>query len=87
MYRDRDCKPQRNMTADTQKPVGYFWRGADNKVYVQGPDGINAAGNWDANTANYWQGRGFAQTADSQKSVNLSQFLRHASVNDNVLHF
>lgn len=44
---------------------GYFWRGADGKVYVQGANGINAAGNWDANTANYWSSRGFVQTPDS----------------------
>lgn len=46
-------------------PVGYFWRGADGNVYVQGENGINSAGAWDANTANYWGGKGFIQTADS----------------------
>lgn len=44
---------------------GYFWKGADGQVYVQGGGGINAAGPWDANTSNYWSSRGFVQTADS----------------------
>ena len=47
---------------------GYFWKGADGKVYVQGTNGINAAGNWDANTANYWSSRGFVQTPDSKSA-------------------
>lgn len=52
-----------------KKPTGYFWRGADGKVYVQGQNGINAAGNWDNNTANYWGGKGFVQTQDSAPNV------------------
>lgn len=47
------------------KPVGYFWKGANGNVYVQGENGINSAGKWDANTAAYWGGKGFVQTADS----------------------
>ena len=52
---------------------GYFWRGADSKVYVQGANGINSAGNWDANTANYWKSRGFTQTADSKANAPTDQ--------------
>lgn len=52
---------------------GYFWRGADGKVYVQGANGINSAGNWDANTANYWKSRGFTQTADSKANAPTDQ--------------
>lgn len=52
---------------------GYFWRGADGKVYVQGANGINSAGNWDANTANYWKSRGFTQTADSKANTPTDQ--------------
>lgn len=55
----------RPSSSEPNKPVGYFWRGADGKVYVQGQNGINAAGNWDANTQNYYKSRGFVQTADS----------------------
>ncbi len=47
------------------KPVGYFWKGANGNVYVQGENGINSAGKWDANTAAYWSNKGFKQTADS----------------------
>lgn len=47
------------------KSTGYFWKGADGKVYVQGSGGINAAGSWDGNTANYWSSRGYTQTAPS----------------------
>lgn len=53
-------------TVEPRKPVGYFWKGADGKVYVQGEKGINAAGMWDANTANYYSSRGFVRTADSK---------------------
>lgn len=49
----------------SNKPVGYFWRGADGKVYVQGENGIHSAGVWDANTANYYGSRGFVQTPAS----------------------
>lgn len=44
---------------------GYFWMGADGNVYVQGANGINSAGKWDANTAKYWSSRGFTQTPNS----------------------
>lgn len=44
---------------------GYFWKGADGKVYVQGSQGINAAGSWDGNSANYWASRGYTHTPDS----------------------
>ena len=43
---------------------GVFWRGADGKVYVKGHQGVNSAGNWDANTASYWASQGFSQIAD-----------------------
>ncbi len=53
-------------TATPRNAQGYFWKGADGKVYVQGGNGsINAAGNWDSNTAAYWGSKGFSQTADS----------------------
>lgn len=53
----------------SSKPVGYFWRGTDGNVYVQGDKGINAAGRWDANTVNYWSSRGFVQTPNSPSSA------------------
>lgn len=46
-------------------PNGYFWKGADGNVYVQGGSGINSAGQWNAQTANYWAQHGFVQTPDS----------------------
>lgn len=55
-------------TPQVQKPVGYFWRGADGNVYVQGDKGINAAGPWDDNSVSYWGSRGFVRTADSPNS-------------------
>lgn len=48
---------------------GYFWRGADGNVYVQGSQGINAAKKWDANTQKYWTDRGYVQTADSSRAA------------------
>lgn len=57
--------PAAGSPAPQANTPGYFWKGADGKVYVQGSQGINAAGNWDANTANYWSSRGFHQTPDS----------------------
>lgn len=38
---------------------GTFWRGADGKVYVAGHKGVNAAGNWNDGTTQYWTQRGF----------------------------
>ncbi len=61
-----------NQPSTSKPPVGYFWRGADGNVYVQGEQGINRAGAWDANTANYWSGKGFIQTADSAGSSSRS---------------
>ncbi len=58
-----------NQSGGAKKPVGYFWKGADGKVYVQGENGINAAGNWDANTQNYYASRGFVQTPDSSPAA------------------
>lgn len=52
-------------TSSAPKSSGYFWKGADGKVYVQGSSGINSAGSWDNNTANYWGSRGYTQTPDS----------------------
>lgn len=51
--------------AKSSKPNGYFWKGANGLVYVQGGQGINSAGKWDANTAAYWSSKGFVQTPDS----------------------
>lgn len=61
-------KPQASAApapAPAKKPVGYFWKGANGNVYVQGENGINSAGKWDANSAAYWGGKGFVQTSDS----------------------
>lgn len=59
-------KPASSSPAPTSsKPNGYFWKGANGNVYVQGDQGINSAGKWDANTAAYWSSRGFVQTPDS----------------------
>lgn len=43
---------------------GVYWLGADGQVYVKGSQGTNAAGKADANTVNYWNGKGFQQIAD-----------------------
>lgn len=51
--------------APSNKPAGYFWKGANGNVYVQGDQGINSAGKWDANTEAYWSSRGFTRTPDS----------------------
>lgn len=53
------------LTPAPAKSTGYFWKGNDGKVYVQGSNGINAAGNWDANSQNYWGSKGFVHTPDS----------------------
>ena len=55
---------------DNAQPNGYFWKGADGQVWVQGDQGINSAGAWDPNTINYWTGLGFVQTPDSPASRN-----------------
>lgn len=47
---------------------GYFWKGANGQVYVQGDKGINSAGKWDGNSAKYWTEQGFVQTPDSPTS-------------------
>lgn len=47
------------------KPNGYFWKGDNGQVWVQGGNGIHSAGNWDNNTINYWRNRGFMHTTDS----------------------
>jgi hypothetical protein len=46
-------------------PLGYFWKGTDGQVYVQGSDGIKSAGKWDEQTSDYWAKQGFVQTSDS----------------------
>lgn len=53
-------------------PAGYFWRGADGKVYVQGDQGINAAGDWNDATENYWSSRNYIRTPDSPTGTNDS---------------
>lgn len=51
------------------KPNGYFWKGANGQVWVQGDNGIHSAGNWDNNTINYWRNRGFMHTDDSPQQT------------------
>lgn len=43
---------------------GFFWRGADGKVYVKGSAGTNVAGNWDSNTSKYWGDRMYQEIPD-----------------------
>ncbi len=45
-------------------PNGNFWIGSDNQVYVSGAGGVNAAGQADANTNQYWSDRGYGLIAD-----------------------
>lgn len=51
------------------KPNGYFWKGANGQVWVQGGNGIHSAGNWDNNTINYWRNHGFMHTSDSPQQT------------------
>lgn len=51
--------------AAAPKSNGYFWKGANGQVYVQGAQGIHAAGAWDGNTQKYWSGLGYNQTPNS----------------------
>lgn len=43
---------------------GTYWFGQDGKVYVQGPQGTNAAGAVDANSEAYWNKAGFTKIPD-----------------------
>lgn len=43
---------------------GTYWFGQDGKVYVQGPEGVNAAGVVDANSEAYWNNAGFTKIPD-----------------------
>lgn len=51
-------------TSSAPAQNGVYWVGADGKVYVKGSQGVNAAGQADANTASYWSSRGFNGIAD-----------------------
>lgn len=53
----------------TSSRGGTFWAGADGKVYVQGDQGTNAAGNWDDNSLEYWQDKGYTQIADPSRDI------------------
>lgn len=57
--------PQPAAAPKAPSPAGYFWKGTNGQVYVQGSKGINAAGAWDPNTVNYWSSRGYVHTPDS----------------------
>jgi hypothetical protein len=43
---------------------GTYWFGQDGNVYVQGPQGTNAAGAVDANSESYWNNQGFTKIPD-----------------------
>lgn len=51
-------------TGQRDQNAGVFWKGSDGNVYVSGKDGTNSAGNFDGNTANYWNAQGFKQISD-----------------------
>jgi len=48
---------------------GVYWKGNDGKVYVKGAQGVNAAGNWDSNTGDYWFNQGYSQITNPSESV------------------
>lgn len=43
---------------------GTYWFGQDGKVWVQGPQGTNAAGSVDANSETYWNNLGYTKIPD-----------------------
>lgn len=47
---------------------GVYWKGNDGKVYVKGAQGVNAAGNWDANTEDYWFNQGYSRISNPSNS-------------------
>lgn len=56
--------PASRPAASAPSGNGTFWKGADGNVYVAGSKGVNAAGQWDGNTQNYWTSRGFKMQSD-----------------------
>lgn len=64
LVNEADAKFGGNDSSAPKRPVGYFWKGANGMVYVQGEKGVNTAGRWDNNSANYWSSRGFVRTPD-----------------------
>lgn len=50
---------------------GVFWRGLDGKVYVQGDQGTNSAGDWNGGTSAYWSSRGFREINDPNPTITL----------------
>lgn len=62
-------RDNKGVHADVRNGVvrGTFWKGRDGNVYVAGKDGVNNAGRWDDNTANYWKNQAYKEQADPNR--------------------
>lgn len=62
-------RDNKGVHADVRNGVvrGTFWKGRDGNVYVAGKNGVNNAGRWDDNTANYWKNQAYKEQADPNR--------------------
>lgn len=62
-------RDNKGVHADVRNGVvrGTFWKGRDGNVYVAGKNGVNNAGRWDDNTANYWKNQAYEEQADPNR--------------------
>ena len=53
-----------NGSNDNNSSGGVYWVGQDGNVWVSGSGGTNSAGNYDSNSDNYWNSRGYSRIND-----------------------